>query len=141
MDNKSLSEEDKSLARFSQEAQLLLVAGTVTTATALASAVVYLLLDEKRLIILMEELEKAMPDIARPAKEAELEALPYLASFPSFTSSKHQTDIFQSAVIEETLRLVSGVSYRLARSAPTETLQLGKWTIPPNVRFKKKSHF
>lgn len=39
----------------------------------------------------------------------------------------------QTAVIQETLRLVSGVSYRLTRSAPTESLQLGDWTIPPNV--------
>lgn len=39
----------------------------------------------------------------------------------------------QSAVVQETLRLVSGVSYRLVRSAPAETLQLGEWTIPPNV--------
>lgn len=78
IDSKTLPEEDKSLARFGQEAQLLLVAGTATTATALASAIVYLLLDEKRLVVLMEELETAMPDITRPAKEAELEALPYL---------------------------------------------------------------
>jgi cytochrome P450 len=42
--------------------------------------------------------------------------------------------MFQSAVIQETLRLVSGVSYRLARSAPNEVLQVGKWSIPPNVR-------
>ena len=43
MDSKTLPEEDKSVVRFVQEAQLLLVAGTVTTATALASAIVYLL--------------------------------------------------------------------------------------------------
>jgi cytochrome P450 len=41
--------------------------------------------------------------------------------------------IFWNAVVQETLRLMSGVSYRLVCSAPTETLQLGKWTIPPNV--------
>lgn len=116
MDSKTLPEEDKSVRLFVQEAQLLLVAGTVTTATALASAIVYLLLDDKRLVVLMQELESAMPDITKPCKEAELESLPYL-----------------SAVVEETLRLVSGVSYRLTRSAPTETLQLGDWTIPPNT--------
>jgi cytochrome P450 len=78
LDSRTLPEKDKSLERFAQEAQLLLVAGTVTTATAIASAIVYLLLDEKRLIVLMEELEGAMPDITKPAREAELEALPYL---------------------------------------------------------------
>jgi cytochrome P450 len=80
LDSRTLPEKDKSPERFAQEAQLLLVAGTVTTATALASAIVYLLLDEKRLIVLMEELEGAMPDITKPASEAELEALPYLVS-------------------------------------------------------------
>lgn len=49
--------------------------------------------------------------------------------------------MFKSAVIEETLRLVSGVSYRITRSAPTETLQLGEWTIPPNVRIHLKQAF
>jgi hypothetical protein len=80
LDSRALPEKDKSLERFAQEAQVLLIAGTVTTATSLASAIVYLLLDEKRLIILMEELEGAMPDITKPASEAELEALPYLVS-------------------------------------------------------------
>lgn len=136
MDSKTLPEEDKSVRRFVQEAQLLLVAGTVTTATALASAIVYLLLDEKRLVVLMQELESAMPDITKPCKEAELESLPYLVcpvSFLGVSGALLKTDKLQSAVIEETLRLVSGVSYRLTRSALTETLQLGDWTIPPNV--------
>jgi len=59
LDNRSLPvpEEDKSVKRVSQESQLLLVAGTVTTATALALAIVYLLLVEKRLQVLLEELE------------------------------------------------------------------------------------
>lgn len=37
-------------------------------------------------------------------------------------------------MVQETLRLVSGVSYRLTRSSPTETLRLGNWSIPPKVR-------
>lgn len=81
LDNRSLPEEDKSVQRFSQESQLLLVAGTITTATALASAIIYLLLDEKRLQVLLEELKAAMPDITKPAKEAELENLLYLVIF------------------------------------------------------------
>jgi cytochrome P450 len=78
LDNQSLPDEDKSVRRFSEESQLLLVAGTATTATALASAIVYLLLDEKRLQVLLRELEEAIPNITKPAKEAELENLPYL---------------------------------------------------------------
>lgn len=64
--------------RLWQEAQLLLSAGIVTTATSISSAIVYLLLDHKRLGVLLEELESAMPDITKPTREAELEKLPYL---------------------------------------------------------------
>jgi hypothetical protein len=78
MDNQALPEEDKSLYRFSQESQVLLLAGSVTTASILASALVYLLLDEKRLQVLIEELEEAIPDITKPVKESELQKLPYL---------------------------------------------------------------
>ncbi|KAF4635478.1 hypothetical protein G7Y89_g2627 [Cudoniella acicularis] len=91
-----LPDEDKSVNRLWQEAELLLIAGTVTTATSLASAIVYLLLDQARLQVLVEELEKAIPVISKPVKPAELEKLPYLA-------------------------------------APTEILELGEWTIPPNT--------
>ncbi|CZR65666.1 related to trichodiene oxygenase [cytochrome P450] [Phialocephala subalpina] len=116
LENQSLPEKDKSADRLWQEAQLLLSAGTVTTAGAISAAFVYLLLDHERLAVLLEELECAMPDINKPLTAAELEQLPYL-----------------TGVVQETLRLVSGVSYRLTRSAPTEALQLGKWTIPPNT--------
>lgn len=116
LDNQSLPESDKSVDRLWQEAQLLLAAGTVTTAGAISAAFVYLLLDQERLTALLEELQYAMPDINKPLAAAQLEQLPYL-----------------TGVVQETLRLISGVSYRLTRSAPTETLQLGKWTIPPNT--------
>ncbi|PVH78516.1 cytochrome protein [Cadophora sp. DSE1049] len=116
LDSPTLPEQDKSENRLWQEAQLFLAAGTVTTATSIASALVYLLLDKARLQVLLEELENAVPNLATPPKQAQLERLPYL-----------------HAVVQETLRLVSGVSYRLTRSSPTETLQLGEWTIPPNT--------
>jgi cytochrome P450 len=80
LDNDSLPPEDKTVSRLNQEAQLLLSAGTVTTATSLSSALVYLLLDPKRLQVLIEELEEAIPDITRPARESELGELPYLVS-------------------------------------------------------------
>ncbi|KAG4434747.1 hypothetical protein IFR05_009773 [Cadophora sp. M221] len=116
MDSPTLPEEDKSVDRLWQEAQLFLAAGTVTTATSISAALVYLLLNKSRLQVLLEELETAVPNIASPPKQSELEGLPYL-----------------HAVVQETLRLVSGVSYRLTRSSPTETLHLGKWSIPPNT--------
>jgi cytochrome P450 len=75
-----LPPEDKTVDRLWQEAQLLLAAGTVTTATAISSALVYLLLDPDRLQVLLGELEIAMPDISKPTREADLERLPYLVS-------------------------------------------------------------
>ncbi|TVY34214.1 Cytochrome P450 monooxygenase [Lachnellula subtilissima] len=116
LDSPILPESDKSVDRLWQEAQLLMAAGTVTTATSIASALVYLLLDPKRMSVLLDELETAMPDITKPKNGTELAQLPYL-----------------SAVVHEVLRLVTGVSYRLARSAPHESLQVGEWTIPPNT--------
>ncbi|KAL2065271.1 hypothetical protein VTL71DRAFT_2940 [Oculimacula yallundae] len=116
MDSRTLPEEDKTVDRLWQEAQLFLVAGTVTSAASISAALVYLLLDKPRLQVLLEELEEAVPNIATPPKQAQLEKLPYM-----------------HAVIQETLRLVSGVSYRLTRSSPTETLYLGEYSIPPNT--------
>jgi len=78
LESTALPPEDKTVDRLWQEGQLLLSAGTVTTATSLASALVYLLLDPKRMQILLGELETAIPDITKPKKEAELEQLPYL---------------------------------------------------------------
>lgn len=116
LDNPNLPESDKTVGRLWQEAQLLLAAGTVTTAVTISSAFVYLLLDPERLGVLMEELETAIPDITKPLKTHELEQLPYF-----------------NAVIQETLRLQIGVSHRLVRSAPNESLQLGDWIIPPDT--------
>jgi len=80
LDNQALPEADKSGNRLWQEAQLLLSAGTVTTATSVSSAIVYLLLDQERFAILIEELETAMPDIKKPLLSAKLEKLPYLVN-------------------------------------------------------------
>jgi cytochrome P450 len=78
LDSSILPPEDKTVGRLWQEAQLLLSAGTVTTATSIGSALVYLLLDQDRLKVLLEELETAMPSITSPKRQAELEQLPYL---------------------------------------------------------------
>jgi hypothetical protein len=87
LESKTLPLEDKTVGRLWQEAQLLLSAGTVTTATAISSALVYLLLDPNRMQILLEELENAMPDILKPKRQTELEQLPYLVRIPAQTAS------------------------------------------------------
>jgi cytochrome P450 len=81
LNNDSLPKEDKTVHRLNQEAQLLLSAGTVTTATSISSAFVYLFLDPKRMQVLMEELEDAIPDITKPVREAEVEKLPYIVGY------------------------------------------------------------
>ena len=84
LENASLPPEDKTVDRLWQEAALLLAAGTVTTATSIASALVYLLLDQDRLKVLSRELETAIPDLTKPKRHAELEQLPYLVSTGSY---------------------------------------------------------
>jgi hypothetical protein len=78
VDSSILPKEDKSAGRLWEEAQLLIAAGTITTATSISSAFVYLLLDPKRLQVLLEELETAIPIPSKPPRQAELEQLPYL---------------------------------------------------------------
>jgi cytochrome P450 len=80
LESSILPSEDKTIDRLWQEAQLLLAAGTVTTATAISSALVYLLLDPDRLKVLLGELEIAMPDISKPPRDADLRRFPYLVS-------------------------------------------------------------
>lgn len=84
LDSSILPEADKSVGRLWQEAQLFLAAGTVTTATSISSAIVYLLLDPKRMAVLLEELESAMPNMTTPKSTVELQNLPYLVSPVSF---------------------------------------------------------
>jgi cytochrome P450 len=81
LDNSILPKEDKSVSRLWEEAQLLIAAGTVTTAASISSAFVYLLLDPKRLQVLLEELEMAIPIPSKPPRQAELEQLPYIVSY------------------------------------------------------------
>lgn len=134
LENTVLPPEDKTVDRLWQEGQLLLSARTLTTATTILPALVYLLLNPERMQVLLVELEAAIPNITQPKSQAELERLPYFvrARIP-YHYDNLVANYLQSAVVTETFRLVCAVSARLARSAPTEALQLGGWTIPPNV--------
>jgi len=76
LERDELPTEDKSVDRLRQEGQLLLAAGTATTATTLSSAFVYLLLDHERLEILKKELEEAVPDSSKTPSQSQLEKLP-----------------------------------------------------------------
>ena len=108
-----LPKEEKHHSRIWQDAASLIIAGSETTANALATTHYYLLADPETVAKLKAELELAMPDKYAPPKLGVLEQLPYL-----------------SAVIQEGLRLSYGVTARLARVAPTEALQCHGYSIP-----------
>lgn len=116
----NLPESEKAEPRLWQDGQLLCVAGTPTTAAAMTVAVFHLLQSPGQLQKLVNELKLAIPDSRAVVSTQALEALPYLTS-----------------VIQESLRLSYGVSTRLQRVAPNETMTFndGKkdWTIPPGT--------
>lgn len=111
----NLAPAEKKLDRIYQEGQTFVAAGTETTAWTLSVIIFYLLKEPAKLQRLTNELRKS-----NATTSTELEQLPYM-----------------TAVVQEGLRLAYGVSHRLPRIAPNETLTLtdGKktWLIPPGV--------
>lgn len=96
-----LPEQEKRLERLWQEGQIVIGAGTETTAWALSATLYYILEDVTILHTLQAELTKAIPVPTERVDWSRLEKLPYL-----------------SAVICEGLRLSYGVSTRLQRINP-----------------------
>jgi cytochrome P450 len=96
------------------------MAGTFTTASALCIAVFHLLSQPETLRKLKAELATVMKSSKDPISLAALEQLPYL-----------------TGCVQESIRLSYGLSTRLQRIAPDETLVLndGKkdWHIPPGT--------
>ena len=81
----NLPEEEKSLERLWQEAQLIIGAGTDTVANALTVTTFHVLNNQEILARLRMELEDAIPDRDGPVKLLIVEQLPYLVSiFPEF---------------------------------------------------------
>ncbi|KAL4998500.1 cytochrome P450 [Aspergillus recurvatus] len=102
-----LPEQEKRIERLWQEGQIVVGAGTETTAWALSATLFYLLDNPRTMRRLREELERAIPDAADRVTWKQLEQLPYL-----------------SAVICEGLRLSYGVSTRLQRINPLGPLRV-----------------
>lgn len=102
-----LPEREKRLERLWQEGQIVIGAGTETTAWALSVMLFYVLDDRQVLKNLRNELEAAIPDADERVSWNQLEQLQYL-----------------SAVICEGLRLSYGVSTRLQRINPVGSLIL-----------------
>jgi cytochrome P450 len=122
-DNPSLPESEKSAQRLEDEATLLVMAGTESTAKSLTMAHYAILANPKIMKRLRAELR------SRPsASLAELEKLPYL-----------------NGIIQEAHRLTFGLTGRNARVCPDQTLKYtdkssGKtYTFPPGTPLSASS--
>ncbi|EFQ97138.1 hypothetical protein MGYG_00181 [Nannizzia gypsea CBS 118893] len=100
-----LPEQEKRLERIWQEGQLVVGAGTETTAWALTATLFYILDNPAIVSRLRQELNDAIPDPNQSVSWTELENLPYL-----------------NAVISEGFRLSYGLSTRLQRINPIGTM-------------------
>jgi cytochrome P450 len=112
---------EKSVNRLVQEAQIVVSAGTETSAWCLSVITFHLLSNPAILQTLRKELEQTIPDPNKPIPVEKIEQLPYL-----------------TAVIQEGLRLSYSLRTRLPRVSPVEGMVFndGKkdWHIPPGVR-------
>ncbi|TVY28782.1 Cyrochrome P450 monooxygenase [Lachnellula hyalina] len=113
-------DSEKSIDRLVQEAQVVVSAGTETTAWCLSVITFYILTNPTILERLRVELEEAIPDPDKPVPVENIEQLPYL-----------------TACIQEGLRLSYGLSTRLPRVSPVDVMVFndGKkdWHIPPGT--------
>lgn len=101
-----IPESEKETKRLTDEAMVLVVAGSETTASTIAAITYHMLSDPKALATLKAELKTAMPDDTDVLPDAaKLDGLPYL-----------------NAVIQEALRLYPGATHRQDRVAPDEDL-------------------
>ena len=128
--NPTLPNSEKSESRLSQEAKIVVGAGTETTGWALSVITYYLLQQPHTLSRLQNELTASIPDPGEHVGIEVLEQLPYL-----------------TAVIQEGLRLSYGVAGRLARISPEEVMifhdskRNEDWSIPPGTPVSMTSVF
>jgi cytochrome P450 len=119
----NLPPQEKTISRLVQEGQIIVSAGTETTAWCLSVMTYHLLANPAILERLREELYTAMPDPDKVVPLEKLEQLPFL-----------------TACIQEGLRLSYGLTTRLARISPDEVMVFndGKkdWHIPPGVSYQ-----
>ncbi|KAF7952899.1 hypothetical protein EAE96_006122 [Botrytis aclada] len=114
----SLPESEKKFSNMSQEAINIIEAGTDTTAHTLMILVYYLASDTVRCEKLREELR--VIGLGRRENEG----------LKKVELGMVERLVYLNACALEGLRLSYGVSSRLARIAPNESLRYGKWEIP-----------
>ncbi len=118
-----LPEHQKSLTRISDEAFVLTIAGTESTANVLTILTYHLLKNPEILSELRKELDAAIPDPKVISKWQDLEKLEYL-----------------NAVVKEALRISAIVTIRIAQTAPDESLTFRGWTIAPGTPIAMNVH-
>ncbi|KAK6366824.1 hypothetical protein LTS17_010375 [Exophiala oligosperma] len=111
----SLPESERSVGRLSQEAMIVLGAGTETTANTLSIGSYHLIRNRPILLKLREEVKQVLPNLSSRATWVQLEQLPYL-----------------TAVINESLRIAIGSTMRSARVA-NEPISYKDYVIPAGV--------
>ncbi|RWA09439.1 hypothetical protein EKO27_g5656 [Xylaria grammica] len=115
--NSDLPPSELTRERLSKESQVLLGAGTVSTARTLDFISYYIMANPEIRRRLTQELKHDMEGYPeRKPTWAQLEKLPYL-----------------QALIKEGLRLSYGVMHRLPRVSPHQPLQFKEWVIPAGV--------
>ncbi|KAK1856543.1 cytochrome p450 [Colletotrichum chrysophilum] len=100
-----IPESEKSTPRLVDEAMVLAIAGSDTTAMTLSALVFHILSDESMFLRIRKELESVMPDAHQPPDPVKLDSLSYL-----------------NATIEEALRMYPSATHRQDRVAPDEDL-------------------
>ncbi|PGG99851.1 hypothetical protein AJ79_08403 [Helicocarpus griseus UAMH5409] len=111
-----LSSEEKTRDRLLQEVRSTTAAGVETTSNALSVITYHVLANPEKHRRLRDELLGLAGDRETEPNAQELDKLPYLTS-----------------VILEGLRLSYGVSTRLQRKSPNQTLQYKTYAIPPGT--------
>lgn len=116
--NSDLPESELSVDRLASEAQVVMGAGTVTTARTMDYMVTHILLNPEIHQRLQDELREPMGDFPNSMPSAsQLYQLPWL-----------------QACIKEALRLSPGLTHRLPRVFPDVDLVYKDWVIPRGVR-------
>lgn len=115
--NSDLPESELSMERLASEAQVVMGAGTVTTARTMDYMATHILLNPEIHERLREELREPMKDFPNSMPPtSQLSQLPWL-----------------QACIKEALRLSPGLTHRLPRVFPDVDLVYKDWVIPRGV--------
>lgn len=134
--NSDLPESELSVERLSKEAQVLLGAGTVSTARTLDFICYYVLANPEIKTKLQNELREIMANYpSQKPSYVQLEKLPFLTALikEGLRYVAVLKIFFHSANTCNRTRLSFGNMHRLPRVSPDVAIQYKQWTIQPGV--------